>query len=424
MQGARGLEAVRVSGDAAHGVEGDRATNHLFVRVAAEVGPRLVQHDGRVKGGAGDFRGQCIDALRREAALLRHSFGGVSRVEIGLGHAGHDTDMGDACTAHMAIQVGQDTGRVKRHLFAAAPVDDDRFAIFVAEEQAVGLGFRVAVQKYRCIGEPREVFDVDASGLEQRMHKAEDKQTIRAGGDPDPIVRHRVVPGANGIHADDLCTAGLELTDADLDRVAVVVFGYAKQDKQLGVLPIRGAELPKRAAHGVDTARGHVDGTKPAVRGEIRRPELLCPPAGEALALIAARKEGELFRCRVAQGFEPRNGCFERFVPGNLFELARTAGANTLQRRAQAGGRGVLHDARRALCTQNAAIDRVVPVAFDVGDLFRTIGGLFHVHVDAAAAGAHVASGLADFVRDLRRRVDLRLSHESSRERRLLKGAM
>ena len=43
VDGAAGLEAVGVGGDAAHGVEGDRAAGHRFVATAAEVGPGAVE---------------------------------------------------------------------------------------------------------------------------------------------------------------------------------------------------------------------------------------------------------------------------------------------------------------------------------------------------------------------------------------------
>src|SRR5690606_23607968 len=62
----------------------------------------------------------------------------------------------------------------------------------------------------------------------------------------------------------------------------------------------------------------------------------------------------------------------------------------------------VLHDPRGALGAEHALVHRVVAVSFDVAD-----AAVLQAHVDAAAAGAHVAGGLLDLVRDLRRRVDL-----------------
>ena len=50
------------------------------------------------------------------------------------------------------------------------------------------------------------------------------------------------------------------------------------------------------------------------------------------------------------------------------------------------------------------AYARMVAVALDIGDL-----ALLHMHVDAAATGAHVAGGLANLVRDLGRQIKRRL---------------
>ena len=61
----------------------------------------------------------------------------------------------------------------------------------------------------------------------------------------------------------------------------------------------------------------------------------------------------------------------------------------------------MLHDAGAALGAKHAAIDRMVAVALDVADLAAG-----DMHVDPAAAGAHVAGRLADFVRHAWRGVD------------------
>ena len=59
VDGAAGLEAVGVGGDAAHGVEGDRAAGHGLVALAAEVGPGAVEGDrlARRRCGRGARRG-------------------------------------------------------------------------------------------------------------------------------------------------------------------------------------------------------------------------------------------------------------------------------------------------------------------------------------------------------------------------------
>ena len=53
----------------------------------------------------------------------------------------------------------------------------------------------------------------------------------------------------------------------------------------------------------------------------------------------------------------------------------------------------MLHDPGRTLGTQHALIDWVVAITLDITDL-----AVFQMDIDAASAGAHVASGLADFI--------------------------
>ena len=53
----------------------------------------------------------------------------------------------------------------------------------------------------------------------------------------------------------------------------------------------------------------------------------------------------------------------------------------------------MLHDPGRALGAKHAAIDRVIWVAFDIAQI-----AIAEVYPDAAAAGAHVTSGIFDFV--------------------------
>ena len=225
------------------------------------------------------------------------------------------------------------------------------------------------------------------------MDEAEDQQAVGARGDADPLVGDGAVAGADRVDRDDAGAAGLELREVDLQGVAVVVLGDAEEQQELGALPVGRAELPEGAAHGVDAGGGHVDRAEAAVRGVVRGAELLRPPAGQRLALVAAGEEGEALGVLLAHRLEPVRRDPERLGPGDLAELAGAARADAAQRPLQAGGREVLHDAGGALGAEHAAVDRVVAVALDVAN-----AGPLHVDVDAAAAGAHVAGGLADRV--------------------------
>ncbi len=221
------------------------------------------------------------------------------------------------------------------------------------------------------------------------------------GRDAEPFVGDRRVAGADRVDRDELDAARLELAERDLDRIAVVVLGAAEQHEIARVLPIRLAELPERAADGVEAARGHVDRAEAAVGGIVRRAELARPPAGQRLALVAAGEEGELARIAPTDAAEPFGRGRERLLPFDLAELGGAALADPLQGLGQAGGCVVLHDPGRALGAEHAAVDRVVAVALDVADL-----AVPEMHLDAAAAGAHVAGRGLDLVGDRRRRVD------------------
>ena len=112
-----------------------------------------------------------------------------------------------------------------------------------------------------------------------------------------------------------------------------------------------------------------------------------------ALALVAARETGQLFRVVLAHRVEPARGDAQRLIPGDLFELTGAAFAHALQRCAQPRWGVDLHDARAALGAEHAFVHRVIPIAFDIGNL-----AILHMHIDAAAAGAHVAGRLANLV--------------------------
>ena len=64
VQGARGLKAVGMGRDAAHGMHGDGAAGHCFVGLAAEICPFLLDFKGFVEGHTGQFCGQRADAVR------------------------------------------------------------------------------------------------------------------------------------------------------------------------------------------------------------------------------------------------------------------------------------------------------------------------------------------------------------------------
>ena len=183
-------------------------------------------------------------------------------------------------------------------------VDHERLAFRIAREQPLFRPLRPVHQQPR-IGKLRQIAQVHLARLQKAMDQAQNQQPIRPRRDPDPVIRHRRIAGADRVDRNHPCPPRLQPAEADLDRVRIMILRHPEHHEQLGMFPIRLAELPKRTADGVDARRRHVDRTKPAVGRIIRRAELLRPPAGQRLALIAPGEEGELFRRRLAQWLHP-----------------------------------------------------------------------------------------------------------------------
>ena len=128
----------------------------------------------------------------------------------------------------------------------------------------------------------------------------EQQRAVGAGPDRHPLVGDRRVAGAHRVDRDEAPAVALELRDRDLERIGVMVLGGAEHDEELGALEVRAAELPERAADGVDHARGHVHRAEAAVRGVVRRAELAREQARERLHLVAPGEQRELLRVGLA----------------------------------------------------------------------------------------------------------------------------
>ncbi len=227
------------------------------------------------------------------------------------------------------------------------------------------------------------------------MDHRQQEGTVGAGADGHPLVGDRRIAGAHRVDRDEAPAVALELADGDLQRVAVVVLGGADHHEQLGAVEVGPAELPERAADGVDHAGGHVHRTEAAVRGVVRRAELAREQARQRLHLVAPGEERKLLRIGGADAAQAFGEGGEGLLPLDLLEIAGAAlGALApLERLGQPRRRVLLHDARRALGADHALVQRVVGVAVDVADL-----AVAQVHANAAAAGAHVAGGVAGLV--------------------------
>ncbi len=290
MERPAGLEAVGMGRDAAHGVEADRAAGDGLVPRAAEVGPGLVYGDGLFERRIGEFGGDALDGGGGDAGALGDSFGGVVVREVAVRQALEDG--GEPVEG--AVQRGFHARLVEGLGGAGDTVPDQLLAVFVAGEETVG------VQQHRRVGGAAEVVEVDLAGLQQLVDQSKDEQAVGARRDPDPFVGDGVVAGAHRVDRDDLGAALLEAAQAHLDRVGVMILGDAEDHEELGLFPVGGAEFPERAAQRVDAGGRHVDRAEAAMRGVVRRAELLRPPAGQRLALVAPGEEGELLGVALA----------------------------------------------------------------------------------------------------------------------------
>ena len=401
VDGAAGLEAVGMRRDAAHGVHGDGAPHHLFMVAAEMVRPRNVERDLLLEGGAGQFGGDAPDGLHGNTATL----GDILGRPFGIDEAfGNQREGGDdaAAVRHLeaAHELRRGIGRQGGHGRIRVAVPDEGRILRVADEEAVIGATLVLDDEPRRVGVAEQVFAIDLLGGEKLMDQRADEQAVRAGADTDPFVCDGRIAGADRIDRDDLGAPGLELAQRLLDGIGAMILGHAEQHEILGVFPVRFAELPEGAAEGVEARRRHVDGAEAAMGCIVGGAELGGPPAGEALALVAAGEEGQLLRVFGANLGEPSGGEAQRLVPLDLLELARAALADPQQRLRQAARRIMLHDAGSTLAADDALVDRVIRVAVDIGD-----AAILHLYPDAAAAGAHVAGGGLHLVPVLRRGV-------------------
>jgi hypothetical protein len=121
--------------------------------------------------------------------------------------------------------------------------------------------------------------------------------------------------------------------------------------------------------------------------------ELARPPGGQRLALIAAGEKGEALGIMCANFAQPIDGNSHRLVPADLLELAGSSRADPQQGRGEAGRRILGHDPGGALGAEHALVYWMVAIALDIAD-----PAILQMHLDPAAAGAHVAGRAFDLV--------------------------
>ncbi len=392
MDGAAGVKAIRMGGDAAHRVHADGPADHLRVPPARAVRPGNVERDLLLEGGRGQLAGDAPDGFRGDAAARGHRVRGILRIETALGEQVQGGNRAPAIRQHhLAGEARRDVRRLRVDRRVAARVPGERAALGIArKEPVIGLA-GVADDEPGRVGVAGEEGEIDPFEAQQFVDERKHQQAVGAGADAQPLVGNGRIAGAHGVDRDDLDAAPAQLAEADLDRVRIMVLGDAEQQEVARMVPIGLAEFPERAADRVEPGGCHVDGAEAAMRRVIGRAELACPPAGQSLRLVASGEESELARVAAADGIEPLGGGGERVVPFDLAELAAAARADPAQGLGQPRRRILLHDAGSALGAEHAAVHGVVAVALDVAD-----AAILEMHFDAATAGAHVAGGASD----------------------------
>ena len=92
MNGAAGLEAVGMGGDAAHGVHRDGAAHHFLVIAAQVIRPGNIKRNLFLEGRAGKLGSNAADRFCRNAAAVRDILGRPFVLNEALGDEGEGGD--------------------------------------------------------------------------------------------------------------------------------------------------------------------------------------------------------------------------------------------------------------------------------------------------------------------------------------------
>ncbi len=403
MNGAAGVKAVRVGRDAAHRVHGHRPADHARVALPGPVGPGLLDHHLLLEGGMSELGGDSADGCGGDARPLGDRSRRIGGIEAAAREDLEHRDRAPSVPERQgAVKGGSQRPRHHRQDLAALPVEGEGTAFAVAGEQPVLGRARGLDHQPGGVGVAAEIVEIDPARLEQLVAERHDEEAVGAGPDAQPLVGDGRVSRPYRVEGQDLGAVLLQLGEAELDGVAVVVLGHAEEDEVAGPLPVRLAELPEAAADRVHAGGRHVDRAEAAMRRVVAGAELAGEEAGQCLALVAAGEEGELLGIARADLAEPAGRQPERLLPLDLDQLVPASLADPLQRLPELGGQLLLHDAGRALGAEHAPVHRMGAVAFDVAET-----AVLEVHPDPAAAGAHVAGAADDLVGDDGRQRDL-----------------
>ena len=396
------LKSVGMSRQPPHGVEGHRRPGDGFMVLAPGVGPGDGKFNGLVAGRDAHFVGQLADVLGRDAA---DAFGPFRRVllDLLLEQLERGLDRGAVVEGVGTQQAGLGVGPAVVDRLVAGGIPPQLVlridAAFPdrqvgAHKKAELLAFRILVHELRAVGVGDQEIPVIKPQSDDLADDGQQQGSVGAGLDRYPVVGDGGVTGAHRVDGDETSALAFEFAQRLFQGIRVMIFGRADHHEQFGPFQVGAAELPERAADGVDHSGRHVDRAETAVGGIIGGAELFGEETGQRLHLVPPGKERQLPGIGGANAGQALFEYGEGLVPGDGDEIAGTAlAALPAFQRAEQAGRGILlHDARGPLGADHALVQGMLGVALDIANL-----AVPEVNPDAAAAGAHIASRGLDF---------------------------
>ena len=260
MQRAAGVKTVRMRGDAAHRMHRHRPADHFGVFAPVRIRPALRQADFLPERDVGDFGGDAADRVCAHAAFGSDRVRSVLRAKKSFGHQlERGNGVAPVGQGEFADDQRRDANSIRALDLEALPFKGragvrgdsesacraQRVAVRIAREQAVIRRARIAHDQMMRICILDQIIEIDPVVVQQFVDQRADKQAIGAGPDADPFVGDRAIAGAHRIDRDDLGAAALDLAEAELDRIGIVVLGDAEHQQGIWCDPNPARRIPR-----------------------------------------------------------------------------------------------------------------------------------------------------------------------------------
>src|SRR6516164_10467218 len=167
MQRAAGLEPVRMGGDPAHRMYGDRAALHRIVAASGPVCPWHGELDLLFESDTGEIGGQSPDCRGRNTAGLSDRLGRIAGVKIALGHELKDWDRAPAVGQRsLADETSRDTHRETARERSGRPEHEWLASLAAGKKPVIGRTRRLDYQPGG-IAVTNQIIEIDPIGFEQ-----------------------------------------------------------------------------------------------------------------------------------------------------------------------------------------------------------------------------------------------------------------